>query len=194
MFYRNSYDGVDPYAANLVRHKARQLVGKAGLTEDDREDIEQELMMDLIVRMKQFNPSKGKKTTFMTRIVERRISNIFETRFAQCRDWRKCMTSLNEPVPAGDDDITERVEQLNSDGQMGYNGKESGDQRTDDIRLDIESVLSSLSEDLQYLCKKLRSGNMAEIARELKIPRSTLYGKLTKLRDAFREAGLENYL
>ena len=66
MFYRNSYEGIDGYAADLIRHKARQLVGKAGLTEDDRQDLEQELMIDLLGRMKHFNPAKGKKTTFMT--------------------------------------------------------------------------------------------------------------------------------
>jgi RNA polymerase sigma-70 factor (ECF subfamily) len=49
-------------------------------------------------------------------------------------------------------------------------------------------------QDLQELCEKLQSSNMAEIAREMGVPRSTLYGKLTKLRDAFREAGLEEYL
>ena len=51
MFYRNSYDGIDAYAADLIRHKARQLVGKAGLTENDRQDLEQELMIDLLSRM-----------------------------------------------------------------------------------------------------------------------------------------------
>ena len=194
MFYRNSYDGIDAYAADLIRHKARQLVGKAGLTENDRQDLEQELMIDLLSRMKHFNPAKGKKTTFMTRIVERRISNILEARFAQCRDWRKCTASLNDPIPGGNDDSTERIEQVSSDGQMGHQGRETIEQRQNDIRFDVDRVISALPEDLQELCEKLRSSNMAEIAREMGVPRSTLYGKLTKLRDAFREAGLEEYL
>lgn len=195
MFYQNSYDGIDAYAADLIRHKARQLVGKAGLTENDRQDLEQELMIDLLSRMKHFNPAKGKKTTFMTRIVERRISNILEARFAQCRDWRKCTASLNDPIPGGDDDSTERIEQVSSDGQMGHHqGRETIEQRQNDIRLDVDRVIAALPEDLQELCEKLQSSNMAEIAREMGVPRSTLYGKLTKLRDAFREAGLEEYL
>jgi len=194
MFYRNSYDGIDAYAADLIRHKARQLVGKAGLTENDRQDLEQELMIDLLSRMKHFNPAKGKKTTFMTRIVERRISNILEARFAQCRDWRKCTASLNDPIPGGNDDSTERIEQVSSDGQMGHQGRETIEQRQNDIRFDVDRVIATLPEDLQELCEKLRSSNMAEIAREMGVPRSTLYGKLTKLRDAFREAGLEEYL
>ncbi len=194
MFYQNSYDGIDAYAADLIRHKARQLVGKAGLTENDRQDLEQELMIDLLSRMKHFNPAKGKKTTFLTRIVERRISNILEARFAQCRDWRKCTASLNDPIPGGNDDSTERIEQVSSDGQMGHQGRETIEQRQNDIRFDVDRVIAALPEDLQELCEKLQSSNMAEIAREMGVPRSTLYGKLTKLRDAFREAGLEEYL
>ena len=57
-----------------------------------------------------------------------------------------------------------------------------------------ERVIAALPEDLQDLCEKLQSSNMAEIAREMGVPRSTLYGKLTKLRDAFRDGGLEEYL
>lgn len=141
MFYRNSYDGIDGYAADLIRHKARQLVGKAGLTEDDRQDLEQELMIDLLGRMKHFNPAKGKKTTFMTRIVERRISTILEARFAQCRDWRKCTASLNDPIPGGDNDSAERIEQVCSDGQMGHHGRDTNEQRQNDIRFDLNGSL-----------------------------------------------------
>ena len=42
----NSDDGIDPYAAGLIRFKTRQLVGQAGFTASDREDIEQELILD----------------------------------------------------------------------------------------------------------------------------------------------------
>ena len=77
---------------------------------------------------------------------------------------------------------------------MGHQGRETIEQRQNDIRFDVDRVIAALPEDLQELCEKLQSSNMAEIAREMGVPRSTLYGKLTKLRDAFREAGLEEYL
>ena len=78
MLSPNSYEGIDAYAANLIRNKARLLVGKAGLSESDRPDLEQELMIDLLERMKRYNPAKAKKTTFMARIVERRIASLLE--------------------------------------------------------------------------------------------------------------------
>ena len=126
--------------------------------------------------------------------MERRISTILEARFAQCRDWRKCFNTLNDPIPGGDNDSAERIEQVSSDGLMGHHGKESIEQRQNDIRFDVERVIAALPADLQELCEKLQSSNMAEIAREMGVPRSTLYGTLTKLRDAFRDGGLEEYL
>lgn len=85
-------------------------------------------------------------------------------------------------------------QQFCSDGQMGHHGRDTNEQRQNDIRFDLERVIAALPEDLQDLCEKLQSSNMAEIAREMGVPRSTLYGKLTKLRDAFRDGGLEEYL
>jgi len=190
MFRKNSYHGIDNYAISLIRSKAKQLVGKAGLTEDDRPDLEQDLMIDLLERLEHFNPAKGKKSTFMTRIVERRISNIFESRFAQCRDWRKSDISLNNPVS----ESAEWIDLVSIDGFIKYHGQESKEQLTADIGFDIEQVIKNLPVELQDLCEKLASSNMAEIAREMGIPRSTLYDKLTKLRNAFWAAGLDNYI
>ena len=184
MVSQNSYDGIDKYAADLIRHKARQLVGKAGFTEDDRPDLEQELMIDLLQRMRHFNPAKAKKTT----------STILEARFAQCRDWRLCQTSLNEPLDNGEGDTTERIEFLDSEGSLGDGTRETRERLAHEIRMDLGQAIASLPEELRDLCVRLHDSTMAEVAREMGIPRTTLYDRLSKLRDAFREAGLEDYL
>ena len=46
----NKYEGLDAYAVRLIKHKARQLVGRAGFVEADRHDLEQDLVIDLIGR------------------------------------------------------------------------------------------------------------------------------------------------
>lgn len=149
MVSQNSYDGIDKYAADLIRHKARQLVGKAGFTEDDRPDLEQELMIDLLQRMRHFNPAKAKKTTFMARIVERHISTILEARFAQCRDWRLCQTSLNEPLDNGEGDTTEWIDFLDSEGSLGSGTREIRERLAHEIRMDLDRAIASLPEELR---------------------------------------------
>jgi RNA polymerase sigma-70 factor (ECF subfamily) len=194
MVSQNSYDGIDKYAVDLIRHKVRQLVGKTRFTEDDRPDLEQELIIDLLLRMRYFNPAKAKKTTFMARIVERRIATILEARFAQCRDWRLCQISLNEPLDNGEGDTAEWIDFLDSEGSLISEIREPRAHLAYEIRMDLNRAMVSLPEELRDLYERLRRNTMAEIARDIGIPRSTLYDRLSKLRNAFREAGLEDYL
>jgi len=188
MDYKNSYDGLDEYAANLIKNKARQLVGKAGLTQHDQSDIEQDLMIDLLCKMKHFNPAKGKKTTFMARMIERRISTIFEARFAQCRDWRKCY-SLNKTIDNGEGLQTEMIELLSND----VDSNRTSDLELSSLKMDVKQVLDSLPDDLKELCLKLKENTVSEIAREMGVPRGTLYGRIKKIRNAFLAAGFEEF-
>ncbi|QBG46037.1 sigma-70 family RNA polymerase sigma factor [Verrucomicrobia bacterium S94] len=194
MLSPNSYEGIDTYAADLIRNKARLLIGKAGLTESDRPDLEQELMIDLLERMKRYNPAKAKKTTFMARIVERRIASLLEKRFAQRRDCRLCSTSLNEIVPGNYGDRDQRVDLLSSDLNPASKTSEPLERKSGDMQIDLEEVIASLPEQLRDLCERLRTSNMMEISRDTGICRGTLYYRLTLLREAFQEAGLKEYL
>jgi len=56
MDFRNSYEGIDGYAVKTILIKARRLVGKAGFTENDVQDIEQDLAMHLLENMYKYNP------------------------------------------------------------------------------------------------------------------------------------------
>jgi len=192
-YRKNSYAGIDTYAARLIRAKAHQLIGKAGFTENDRQDLQQDLMMDLLQRMRHFNPAKAKKATFMTRIVQRRISTLLEARHARCRDWRLCRVSLNTPCENDRGDTPrELIDRVDSQGNLGNSERETRQEAISNLHMDIERVLDTLPEDLRDLCERLRESNMAEIARETGVARTTLYDKLTRIREAFREAGLDN--
>ena len=47
------------YAAKLIKFKAKQLVSTHGFTEGDRDDIEQELLLSLWLRLEGFDPRRG---------------------------------------------------------------------------------------------------------------------------------------
>ena len=188
----NCIKTVDDYAVRIIKHKARQLVGRYGLTFFDREDLEQELMIDLLQRIRHFNPAKAKKTTFIARIVERHIATIIEARHAQCRDWRLCRVSLNTPHENDRGDTRELIDRVDSEGTLRPCQPDTREIEINNLRMDVARVLDTLPEDLRDLCERLRESNMAEIARETGVPRTTLYDKLTRIREAFREAGLDD--
>ena len=194
MIARNTYEGIDKDTADLIRHKSHQLVGKAGFMQDDRADIEQELMLDLLKRMKHFDPAKAKKSTFMSRIVEHRISTMLESRHAACRDWRMCRESLNDPIGEGDEAFGERIENVTSPTEF------FGELHMDCVELrqgrglDQRCSFDSMPEDLRDICERLRGSTIAEVVQDLKIPRSTLYGKIRRIREIFKSTKIQEYL
>ena len=66
--------GIDPYAVQHIRFKARQLAGQAGFGAGERKDLEQELFLDLLQRLPQYDPERARRTTFISRVVANRVS------------------------------------------------------------------------------------------------------------------------
>ncbi len=182
MDYQNKYFELGDYAHNLIRCKARALVGKAGFTSADCEDIEQELALDLLVRLDKYDPKKSKRNTFMTRVVEHCIASLIAKRQAACRDWRLCRDSLDEPLDEESDLGSVRIDKE----------ADPSTPTSDDLarEMDIQNAVMELPDDLRELWTHLLDSNMHRASREMGIPRSTLYSRLERLREALREAGL----
>jgi RNA polymerase sigma-70 factor (ECF subfamily) len=182
MDYQNTYYDLGVYAHDLIRSKARTLIGKAGFTSADCEDIEQELAMDLLARLKNYDPTKSKRNSFMARVVEHRIATLLEERHAACRDWRLCRESLDDPEWQEHEGASSHL-----DSQPDPSAP-TGDDLA--LAMDLRKALESLPADLRELWDLLLGSNMHRVARETGIPRATLYYRQGRLRAALREAGL----
>lgn len=184
------------YALELVHHKARQLVGKAGYTRDDLDDIKQDLILDLLERLPKFDPGKATYNTFIARVVERKISNLLRDRQAEMRDHRRDACSLNEEIDDGQGKTVERnttISQDEHDLRTGKYFRPAGERA--DLQLDLSDVLSELPEELRAAAEMLMAMRPAQVARELGIPRSTFYEThLAQLRAAFKAKGLDDYM
>lgn len=190
----NNYNGCDKYATDLVKYKALRLVGNHAFSLDDRPDLEQELMTNLLERLGNFDPKKAKKTTFMIRVVDRCVANLINTNSAHCRDWRRCRTSLNTVVCTGSGGKVELIEMLDNDGNLSNHAQESNEQRTNDILIDLNRAISQLPIVLQDLVHQLSHSTIADIASEFKVQRSTLYKRLATIRREFRKFEIIKYL
>lgn len=187
--------GIDDYAEELIHHKARQMVGNAGFTADDIEDIEQEMRLDLLQRLPKFDPSKATYKTFVSRLVERQISDMIRHSEQEGRDYRREESSLQDAAEFGGDgdEAMERIETVSQDEQDHRFGRQiRSEQERHELRLDIPVALSKLPPDLRELAELLQTMSIAQAARELGIPRTTLYySRLPQLRQAFRAMGLD---
>ena len=191
----NSDDGIDPYAAGLIRFKTRQLVGQAGSTASDRDDLEQELILDLLRRLPKYNPKRAQLNTFIARVVEHRVATLIEAQKAGIRDYRRCRCSLNDRFEDEDGRSVERAETFDQEDYLLRTGAQS---RPSDelsaLAIDVTAVLEGLPPELRNLCRGLKAKPVTEISRDTGVPRGTIYESIKKLREIFEDVGLKDYL
>lgn len=186
---------ISDYAAVLIRCKARQLVGKAGFTWDDVEDLEQEMRLDLLERLPKFDPDKASRTTFVARVIEHKISKLCRHRKQQRRDYRRESGSLNDPIADGEGKTIEHAYTIGQDEvdiRMGHRRRSLEEEAH--LRLDVSLVMSGLPESLREIAERLKTETITEAAKSLGIPRSTLYRSIGRLKVIFEDAGLRDYL
>ena len=195
MEFRNRYDGIEDYAVRIIKHKARQLIGSRGFVESDRDDLEQEMMLDLLHRLPKYDSNKAQRNTFVARIVEHKVSIIIEERSAGKRDWRLCTASMNDKLDFGESGSVERLEVYDMDEYLRQTGQLSrpSSERME-LSIDLRSTISSLPPELSDLCERLQTMNVSEISRDTGIPRGTLYDRIKELRSLFEDRGLREYL
>jgi RNA polymerase sigma-70 factor (ECF subfamily) len=183
------------YAATMVRIKARQLIGKAGFTESDQDDLEQELMSDVVGRLSKFNARRGTPKTFVACIIARKISKLIRHRTTGLRDFRCEAFSIDKPAGNDDDAVPVRgdcvLEDINDPAGASQVPREV---EASELAEATQRVISGLPRDLRRLCELLQRGTLADAARELGVPRSTLRYQLPRLRELFESAGLRSYL
>ena len=181
MKYRNNYPELGTYATQLIRSKAGQLVGKAGITQADCDDIEQELALDLWLRLKNYDPSKSSRRTFISRVVEHQVATLLKKRSAACRNWRLYRHSLDDPDWQGGEALKTRIEE--------YPDPRAKTRQAIEFELDLQAALEALPPDLRELWNLLLNSNFMRVAKTTRIPRAALYEQVNLLHDALREAG-----
>ena len=195
MGYENRYQGIDDYAVRIIKYKARQLVGRVGFTESDRQDLEQEMVFDLLRRLPKFKPERAQRNTFIARVVEHKVATIIEAQKAGMRDYRLCPCSLNDRFENEEGGSVERIDTINQDDYLQRTGNLS--RPISDLRglsIDVRNAVEKLPPELRELCKRLQVESVTEISRDTGIPRGTIYESIKKLRTLFEDAGLKDYL
>lgn len=186
---------LDPDIARHIRCTAAGMVGKAGLTQQDREDLEQELTAHLLSRISMFNSRRSGLDTFVTRLLDNAAASIIVARKREKRDWRRAARSLDEDVENAEGELQPLLELL--DLEQGLKGDplaHEAQREREALRIDLERVIAALPEKERRVCRLLMRHDARRTAELAGMSRSTLYQLLIKLRAAFSAAGLKIYL
>ncbi len=193
MVFRNNYEGLNEYAAETIRIKSLSLVGTSGFTNDDLDDIRQELTLDLLNRIPDYDPEKSAFNTFISGIVDNGIAAMIEARSAAKRDWRKLNTSLNVDVPDSENEWIEQI-QIVSREDLPWNDGETPDSPFDkcDRNITLRDAIAILPPRQRELCLLLTQMNISDISSEMGMSRPALYRMIARIRKKLLESGFKN--
>ena len=195
MDFENRYHGIDQYAVRIIKYKAKKLVGLYGFAESDREDLEQEMILDLLRRLPKCDSERAKRNTFIAVIIQNKVATIIKARKAKKRGYGIHICSLDEDLAREGGSTRLRKEIINQEDYFHRTGELSRPAtEIIDLSIDAERAVESLPPKLRSICKHLRILSITEISREIGIPRSTIYESIGKLRGLLEEAGLKDYL
>jgi len=174
---------IDDYVLDRIRYRVEHLIGKFGYTKSDRDDLTQELILDLLEAMPHFDPTRGSRKTFICRVLDRKVRSLIRYQTAQKRDSQRVQQSIDSVRP---DDPTFDEEKQRE--RLGRSSTTAPDQI--DLQLDVAEVLKRMPERLQRVAQVLASHTPQQAARVLGIKRSELEEAMCELRLYFEEAGI----
>lgn len=159
---------------------ARRLRRRLQLQTCDREDLGQDLLVDLLRRLPAFDPSRGSIGAFAGLILRNQSSRIarqhHQVRRAQCGT----MLSLDAPIAGGTEPLGSLLAE--ADGLAALHGRDLSATEDADLRHDLARVLGDLPEDARTLCAALGTCAIAEIVGRTGTSRSALYRHVAQLR------------
>ena len=179
-------NGLDGYAETTVQCAVSRLITKFGFPEQDREDLEQDLRLLLLTALKDYDPTRAKRSTFIKDCVENRVFNLLRDRRRIRRDPRRVCRLGDEDD--GDSNSNEVSASSLTDRQAGL------EQGRSDLRMDLAAVIAALPQRQREICALLPNLTLNSIAQQLGIHRQTVHRDLKLIRAAFAEAGLADYL
>lgn len=192
--YRPDRIKLGNFEHGIIKRKVRQMIGRASFRHQDREDLEQELLLRLLQALESFDPVMGHRKCFVTAVVERSVCNILRDARAKKRDGRG-VCSLQSLLDGANEEINFLGQTIS---QREYDARRKRQPRCDmdlaQLVIDVQSVLDELSDEARELANRLKKDSKSQIARETGVPRTTLCDAARRIRKQFEDASLRDYL
>ena len=193
-----SFADVDPeshqFLSRLIRRKARQIARRAEFAPGDTDDIEQQLSFKVARQLGAYDRSKSDLHQFFVTVVERHAVNLIRDQNAQKRNPRQVVSlSLVVDVKGeGPTELSATISQRDADARLARSTRHH--ESASDLRQDVNAAIDKLPPDARGICEQLKCNSITGVARELAIPRSTLYDMMARWRRTFEEEDLQEYL
>lgn len=160
----------------VIRTEVKKLRQRGIIRRSEAEDIASELMARLLEEWDGFDPARGTREAYINQVVSTRLLSLLRDRSAQKRSAKV------DGIDPSDDRL---VDHSSSGKEWLLNV---------DRRIDLNIAFGKLTPKQRAVCTQLLRDVVSPAAKEMGMPRSTFRYAVTKIRQIFRDAGLEKYL
>jgi RNA polymerase sigma factor (sigma-70 family) len=170
---------VDDYVLKRIDFRAQQLAIKFRLPDDRRDDLAQEMVVELLKAADRFDPDRSASWhTYACRVLDLAVKKLAQ---AECRMRQReagkpmgfseapdgCPPAVDDPAHEGEDDLAKL-----------------------ELKLDIDVVLARMPRRLRQACRLLMHLSPTEAAKAMGIHRNSIYRLIAQARGYFMDPRL----
>jgi len=167
---------------------ARRLRRRLGLPACDREDLGQDLLIDLLRRLPAFDPARGSLGAFAGLVLRNQSSRIAMRHHRQRRAQGGTMLSLEVPLAGTREPVGDTLTE--DDGLAAWHGQTCCAADVTELHLALQAALARLPAEDRRFCAALAHRPVIALATEGFGSRSALYRRLADLRHVLTAHGL----
>ena len=172
----------------VANRHAQRLVRRLHLPLSEAADVRQELLLDLVARLRFFDPVRGSFGAFAETVMAHRGASLARKARRERLLFGAMPVSLDEPLPGGGSRGDAVIE---DDGLAALLGQPVDAVAGIERRLDLERGLGCLAPADARLCASLASASISDIATAGGGARSTLFRRVKEIRLCLMAAGLQ---
>ena len=184
-----NYPGLTPEMVKLIKSRAYTLSRGYRHTPEDREDLEQDMALQLLSALPTYDPEKSILQTFANRVIDYWTSVQARKWRASRRDYRARGVSLDEPCMGEDGERTTLGDMLREDEALGF-AEALGCIEAVELKIEVDKAMATLSPQLREMCYALMTMSVADLCRSHNLSRGKVAFQIKKIRKAFQDAGL----
>jgi RNA polymerase sigma-70 factor, ECF subfamily len=179
------------FAAQYAALMAHQLAGKAGLSKDDREDIQQNLLLRLWKRFPSFRPARATWEAFVTTVMRGHAKSILDSQMADKHRFTRSQRELDSEFINEMGEVTSLAEQVDNSRRVAARCYfPTSPEEACDVAIDVASVLKRLPSEVRHLAQQILDKGLSRIMADGRYARGARKAKISFLRKAFARAGL----
>ena len=148
----------------------------------DFDDLLQECLIHWYLNRSRFKEGRGaSKRTYMAKVVSVQLQLILRRQLSDKRKIGHLAESLERPLGEGEETLGDTIPAADRPDEIS-------------LRIDVESVLETLTPSQRNICQLLAEGYpVTAVAEVLGKPRSTVRDDIERIKQEFLRKGLEDY-